>query len=141
MSVSGQEIFPVFNNRATMTPEACEVDSCNEHDGGGGGQPHLHVRIHMLDPVISTRLDPQRHWMIAAVMRTRQPVVVTVPTPRASHHCAHRCGLHREIDPQWHNWYQKRQLIPEDSEHLEDSGSKMEYPWSKPPNAGRCLNF
>ncbi len=41
-SVTGQEIFPVFNNRAMLTPEACEVDSYNQHVGGGGGQPHLH---------------------------------------------------------------------------------------------------
>ena len=31
VSVAGQEIFPVFNNRASFTPEACETDSCNEH--------------------------------------------------------------------------------------------------------------
>eukprot|EP00218_Dolichomastix_sp_CCMP3274_P001074 CAMPEP_0170157766 /NCGR_PEP_ID=MMETSP0033_2-20121228/66669_1 /TAXON_ID=195969 /ORGANISM="Dolichomastix tenuilepis, Strain CCMP3274" /LENGTH=371 /DNA_ID=CAMNT_0010395171 /DNA_START=75 /DNA_END=1186 /DNA_ORIENTATION=- len=42
VSVKGQIIFPVFNNRAELTPEACEVDSCNEHVGGGGGSPHLH---------------------------------------------------------------------------------------------------
>ncbi len=42
VSVTGQEIFPFYNNRATLTGESCEVDSCNEHVGGGGGQPHLH---------------------------------------------------------------------------------------------------
>lgn len=41
-AVSGQDIFPLYNNRAELTPDACEVDSCNEHIGGGGGQPHLH---------------------------------------------------------------------------------------------------
>lgn len=41
-TVNGQEIFPIYNNRAMLTPEVCEVDSCNEHVGGGGGQPHLH---------------------------------------------------------------------------------------------------
>jgi hypothetical protein len=40
--VSGQDIFPLYNNRAELTPDNCEVDSCNEHIGGGGGQPHLH---------------------------------------------------------------------------------------------------
>jgi hypothetical protein len=38
----GQEIFPVFNNQALYTPEMCEVDSCNEHVGMGGGSPHYH---------------------------------------------------------------------------------------------------
>lgn len=42
MSVNGQEIYPLYNNRAELTPDSCEVDSCNEHVGGGGGQPHLH---------------------------------------------------------------------------------------------------
>jgi hypothetical protein len=57
----------VYNNRGQYTPQACpfgsridiigfigiarqrpfewqdcEVDACNEHIGGGGGQPHLH---------------------------------------------------------------------------------------------------
>lgn len=41
-TVAGQEIYPVFNNRAMLTPEACEVDRCNEHVGQGGGVPHLH---------------------------------------------------------------------------------------------------
>ena len=35
-------IFPIYNNRAVYTPQQCEVDSCNEHVGQGGGQPHLH---------------------------------------------------------------------------------------------------
>jgi hypothetical protein len=30
-TVAGQEIFPIYNNRAVLTPEVCEVDSCNEH--------------------------------------------------------------------------------------------------------------
>ena len=43
MSIWGQDVFPVFNNRGTYTPEACEVDSCNQHVGQGGGAPHLHA--------------------------------------------------------------------------------------------------
>ena len=42
VAVSGQEIFPLYNNRGTNTLQDCEVDACNEHVGGGGGQPHLH---------------------------------------------------------------------------------------------------
>eukprot|EP00386_Alphamonas_edax_P016049 GDKI01049041.1.p1 GENE.GDKI01049041.1~~GDKI01049041.1.p1 ORF type:complete len:227 (-),score=54.04 GDKI01049041.1:67-747(-) len=42
ISVNGQEIFPLYNNRAEIKPDSCEVDSCNEHVGQGGGQPHLH---------------------------------------------------------------------------------------------------
>ena len=42
VSIGGQDIFPVWNNQALATPEKCEVDACNEHVGGGGGQPHLH---------------------------------------------------------------------------------------------------
>jgi hypothetical protein len=42
VSIGGQDIYPVWNNRATATPQWCEVDTCNEHVGGGGGQPHLH---------------------------------------------------------------------------------------------------
>ncbi len=38
----GQEIYPLYNNRAEVTLEACEVDSCNQHVGGGGGAAHLH---------------------------------------------------------------------------------------------------
>ena len=30
ISVAGQEIFPVFNNLATLAPQKCEVDTCNE---------------------------------------------------------------------------------------------------------------
>jgi len=41
-SIAGQDIFPIYNNRGTFTPEQCEVDSCNQHTGVGGGQPHLH---------------------------------------------------------------------------------------------------
>lgn len=41
-TVAGQEIFPIFNNRAEYTLESCEVDSCNEHTGMGGGWSHLH---------------------------------------------------------------------------------------------------
>jgi len=42
LSVSGGEFYPTFNNRAMQTAENCEVDSCNQHVGGGGGQPHYH---------------------------------------------------------------------------------------------------
>ena len=41
-SLSGMDIFPVYNNRALFTSENCEVDACNEHVGQGYGQPHLH---------------------------------------------------------------------------------------------------
>ena len=41
-STTGQSIFPVFNNKAELTPSACEVDRCNEHVGQGGGSPHFH---------------------------------------------------------------------------------------------------
>ena len=41
-TITGQDIFPVFNNRALFTSENCEVDACNEHVGQGYGQPHLH---------------------------------------------------------------------------------------------------
>ena len=30
-SISGQQVFPTFNNRAQYTPENCEVDRCNQH--------------------------------------------------------------------------------------------------------------
>ena len=33
MSVSGQVIYPIWNNVAVYTPQQCEVDSCNEHVG------------------------------------------------------------------------------------------------------------
>ena len=42
VSIDGQDAFPVFNNGALLTPSWCEVDSCNEHVGQGGGPPHLH---------------------------------------------------------------------------------------------------
>lgn len=42
LSVNGQEHFPVFNNNAQITAEKCEVDSCNQHVGQGGGPAHLH---------------------------------------------------------------------------------------------------
>ena len=42
VTIGGQEIFPVYNNRGQYTPQDCEVDACNEHVGQGGGQPHLH---------------------------------------------------------------------------------------------------
>ena len=42
MGVNGQSIFPIYNNNAGYTPAKCEVDSCNEHVGQGGGQPHFH---------------------------------------------------------------------------------------------------
>ena len=42
ITVSGQEMYPIFNNRALFTNENCETDACNEHIGQGLGQPHLH---------------------------------------------------------------------------------------------------
>ena len=42
VTIGGQEIFPVYNNRGQYTPADCEIDACNEHVGQGGGQPHLH---------------------------------------------------------------------------------------------------
>ena len=30
------------SDNGVYTPEKCEVDSCNEHIGQGGGWPHLH---------------------------------------------------------------------------------------------------
>ena len=41
-TLAGQDIFPVYNNRGTLTPEQCEADGCNQHVGREGGQPHLH---------------------------------------------------------------------------------------------------
>lgn len=42
MAVNGQAMFPIYNNNAQYTPEKCEVDSCSNHVGQGGGQPHFH---------------------------------------------------------------------------------------------------
>ena len=42
ISVAGQSIYPLYSNTRQITLESCEVDSCNEHVGQGGGQPHLH---------------------------------------------------------------------------------------------------
>lgn len=42
MAVNGMPIFPVYNNNAKYTPQKCEVDSCNEHVGRGGGAAHYH---------------------------------------------------------------------------------------------------
>ena len=42
VTLSGQEMYPVFNNRALFTNENCESDACNAHIGQGLGQPHLH---------------------------------------------------------------------------------------------------
>lgn len=41
-TITGQELFPVFNNNGGYTPEKCEVDACQMHVGQGGGAPHLH---------------------------------------------------------------------------------------------------
>ena len=38
MTVNGQPIFPVYNNNGKYTPQKCEVDSCQEHIGQGGGE-------------------------------------------------------------------------------------------------------
>ena len=42
MMTNGQPAFPIYNNNAQYTPAKCEVDSCNEHVGQGGGPPHFH---------------------------------------------------------------------------------------------------
>ena len=42
LTVSGSSLFPLFNNRAEITVQDCEVDACHEHVGQGGGQPHIH---------------------------------------------------------------------------------------------------
>jgi len=31
VAISGQDIFPVFADTVELTPEKCEVDTCNEH--------------------------------------------------------------------------------------------------------------
>jgi hypothetical protein len=41
-TITGQSLFPVFNNNGGYTPEKCEVDSCQSHVGQGGGPPHIH---------------------------------------------------------------------------------------------------
>ena len=35
--IACQMIFPIYNDQAGYTPAKCEVDSCNEHVGQGGG--------------------------------------------------------------------------------------------------------
>ena len=30
ITIAGEEIFPAFNNLATLAPQKCEVDSCNQ---------------------------------------------------------------------------------------------------------------
>jgi hypothetical protein len=42
VTTTGQSIYPLYSNVVQITLDACEVDSCNEHVGQGGGQPHLH---------------------------------------------------------------------------------------------------
>jgi hypothetical protein len=42
LTVTGQELFPIYNNVGYYTPQKCEVDSCNQHVGAGGGQTHIH---------------------------------------------------------------------------------------------------
>ena len=42
LTISGMEIFPVYNNMGYLEPQKCEVDSCNAHVGAGGGQTHIH---------------------------------------------------------------------------------------------------
>jgi hypothetical protein len=60
VSVDGQDAFPVFNNGAILTPSWCEVDSCNEHVGQGGGPPHLHG-----DPFGPKCLYDQNNYTVA----------------------------------------------------------------------------
>ena len=42
ITVTGQEIFPVYNNVGYLAPQKCEIDTCNQHIGAGGGQTHIH---------------------------------------------------------------------------------------------------
>eukprot|EP00929_Paragymnodinium_shiwhaense_P108337 TRINITY_DN74650_c0_g1_i1.p1 TRINITY_DN74650_c0_g1~~TRINITY_DN74650_c0_g1_i1.p1 ORF type:complete len:582 (-),score=48.68 TRINITY_DN74650_c0_g1_i1:312-2057(-) len=42
MGVNGQMLFPVYNNNAEYASQKCEMDSCSNHIGQGGGQPHIH---------------------------------------------------------------------------------------------------
>ena len=42
LTVTGQEIFPVYNNVGYLAPQKCEIDTCNQHIGAGGGQTHIH---------------------------------------------------------------------------------------------------
>ena len=42
VTTTGQSIYPLYSNTVLITLDSCEVDSCNEHVGQGGGQPHLH---------------------------------------------------------------------------------------------------
>ena len=42
VTTTGQSIYPLYSNTVAITLDSCEVDSCNEHVGQGGGQPHLH---------------------------------------------------------------------------------------------------
>ena len=42
LTITGQEIFPMFNNIGFMEPQKCEVDTCNQHIGAGGGPTHIH---------------------------------------------------------------------------------------------------
>ena len=42
ITITGQEIFPLYNNVGYLAPEKCEIDTCNQHIGAGGGQTHIH---------------------------------------------------------------------------------------------------
>ena len=42
ITITGMEVFPVYNNMGYLEPQKCEVDSCNAHVGAGGGQTHIH---------------------------------------------------------------------------------------------------
>ena len=42
ITITGEEVFPVYNNMGYLEPQKCSVDSCNNHVGAGGGQPHIH---------------------------------------------------------------------------------------------------
>ena len=67
ITVAGQQMFPIFNNRGSFTPEQCEVDGCNAHVGQGGGQPHLHG-----DPFGPTCLYSQANY---ASLTVHPPVI------------------------------------------------------------------
>ena len=39
---AGQDFYPFYNNLGQNDASQCNLDSCSEHIGQGGGQPHLH---------------------------------------------------------------------------------------------------
>ena len=70
LTITGLEIFPVYNNMGYLEPQKCSVDSCNNHVGAGGGQPHIHGDpfgawcLYDLDNYTSTNHHPpQTGWI------------------------------------------------------------------------------